>query len=88
MNIFGLEDPDLVKVDEEVTRCNVDDWQRRISIYNTENESGSAADVASAQVRQVCVQELAMLCWNRRVWRVSTPHTKAGMQTIDLLREF
>lgn len=52
MNIFGLEDPDLVKVDEEVTRCTVDNWQRRISIYNTENETGSAADVASAQVRR------------------------------------
>eukprot|EP00752_Nemacystus_decipiens_P002101 g2009.t1 len=50
MNIFGLEDADLIKVDEEVTKCEVDDWQRRISIYNTETETGSAADVASAQV--------------------------------------
>lgn len=55
MNFFGLEDPALVKVDEEASKCVVDDWQRRISIYNTENETGTAADVASAQVRRVPV---------------------------------
>eukprot|EP00903_Cladosiphon_okamuranus_P018776 g17273.t1 len=56
INIFGLEEPDLVKVDEEVTRCTQSEWQRRISIYNTEDETGSAADVASAQVDQIYPQ--------------------------------
>lgn len=50
MSFFGLEDADLVIVDDSVTRCSVDDWQRRVSIYNTADETGSAADVASAQV--------------------------------------
>lgn len=50
--MLSLPDPDLVKVDESVTRCTVDGWQRRVSIYNEPDESSeeTAADVASAQV--------------------------------------
>lgn len=57
MTVFGLEDADLVKVDTSLTRCTVDNWQRRVSIYNVADATGSAADVASTQVRtstEVC----------------------------------
>ncbi|CAM9391550.1 unnamed protein product, partial [Hapterophycus canaliculatus] len=55
MEYYGLEDDALVSVDDEVTRCTIDDWQRRVSIYNTKDESAdlSAADVASAQVDRI-----------------------------------
>ncbi|CAM9854723.1 unnamed protein product [Pylaiella littoralis] len=50
MTVYGLEDADLVKVDTSLTKCTVDDWQRRVSIYNVADETGSAADIASSQV--------------------------------------
>lgn len=53
VTVFGLDNPELVKVDESVRKCTVDSWQRRVSIYNEEDETGSAADIASAQVDKI-----------------------------------
>lgn len=50
ITVFNVEDSDLVKVDTSVSRCLVDQWQRRVSVYNTATEDMSAADVASDQV--------------------------------------
>lgn len=50
VTVFELEEPDFVKVDDSVTRCVVDSWQRRVSVYNTASDTESAADVASTQV--------------------------------------
>lgn len=54
MTFFELEDADLVKVDDSVTRCTVDSWQRRVSIYNTGDDTETAADIASEQVGDRC----------------------------------
>ncbi|CAM9969587.1 unnamed protein product [Ectocarpus sp. 4 AP-2014] len=53
MEIFEIESADDVVVDDSLTRCTVDNWQRRVSIYNRADETGSAADIASAQVDQI-----------------------------------
>lgn len=74
MNFFGLEDADLIKVDEEVTTsCTVDNWQRRISIYNAETETGTAADIASAQVRRVSAGSAQNLVLEK-VLSANNPH--------------
>lgn len=67
MSYYGLENGDLVQVDAEVTRCTIDDWQRRVSIYNTADDTGSAADVASAQVRPYVCR--AVCAAGVEVWR-------------------
>ena len=51
VGFFSIDNEDYVQVDDSVTRCEVDDWQRRISIYNEADENGTAADVASNQVQ-------------------------------------
>lgn len=81
MDFFELEDPAFIKVDEEVTRCLVDDWQRRISIYNTEKSgTGSAADVASAQVRRSAG---FVLWW---VWCFAADHLHNSLHTRVIMR--
>ncbi|CAM9979445.1 unnamed protein product [Ascophyllum nodosum] len=53
VGFFSIDNEDYVQVDDSVTRCEVDDWQRRISIYNEADENGTAADVASNQVDSI-----------------------------------
>lgn len=57
MVALELEDADLVKVDEAFTRCNVDEWQRRVSVFNEADEENekTAADIASEQVDKIYI---------------------------------
>lgn len=50
INFFDIENEDYVQVDDSVSKCTVDNWQRRVSIYNEADGSNTAADVASSQV--------------------------------------
>lgn len=47
--VLVVENQDLVKVDDSLTKCTVDGWQRRASVYNTATQDESAADIAASQ---------------------------------------
>lgn len=53
LTVLELENPEYVKVDDSVTRCTVDSWQRRVSVYNEGDDTGTAADIASRQVDSI-----------------------------------
>lgn len=57
MAVLAIDNEDLVKVDDTLTRCLVDDWQRRVSVYNEADEANglTAADIASEQVDQIYI---------------------------------
>ncbi|CAM9861248.1 unnamed protein product [Scytosiphon promiscuus] len=84
MTFYGLQDGDLVKVDDEVTRCTVDDWQRRVSIYNTADETGSAADVASAQVDEIYPEPNTEEFFNDIATSINAQNTELSFPASDL----
>lgn len=53
LTVLELDNPDFVLVDDSVTRCLVDSWQRRVSVYNEGDDTGTAADIASRQVDSI-----------------------------------
>lgn len=50
MEVLELSNSEYVKVETTVTVCTVDNWQRRVSVFNEADGDRSAADVASGQV--------------------------------------